>query len=238
MRSSVLLAAVAAVAVAVLVSKRKGQVNDGQAWYWADNQDQAYIVNLSGGALDEISGAADELLEGAAVFVDGLTGGALKLSNMSRVTPADVAHPNVRAFLRVLRRGEGTAGENGYRTMFGGGLFDSYADHPRQRITRTMAGRSITSTAAGAYQFLSSTWDETARIMGLRDFSPASQDMGAVGRIAARGALGDVQAGHFEVAIKKVAKEWASMPGSPYGQPVISMATAHSVYTAAGGATA
>lgn len=169
----------------------------------------------------------------AAELFDGITG--MKLSNMGRVTAADVSHRNVQAMLRVIRRGEGTASESGYRTLFGGGLFSSYADHPRQAITRKMGSKSITSTAAGAYQFLSSTWDETARIMGLSDFSPRSQDWAAVGRIAARGALEDVKAGAFDVAIKKIAREWASMPGSPYGQPVISMTTAKNVYEDAGG---
>jgi len=159
----------------------------------------------------------------------------LNLSKMRTVTAADVLHPNVRALLAVIRRGEGTAGENGYRTLFGGGLFESLAVHPNQRITRTMGGRPITSTAAGAYQFLKSTWDETASIMALPDFSPASQDRAAVGRIAARGALEDVKAGRFDVAVRKVATEWASMPGSPYGQPVISLNTARTVFATAGG---
>lgn len=185
---------------------------------------------------------ADTALTGAgqsaAELIDSFTMGTLRLSNMSRVTAADVSHRNVQAFLRVIRVGEGTAGPDGYRTLFGGGLFESFADHPRQRITRTMAGRPITSTAAGAYQFLSRTWDETARIMGLRDFTPASQDLGAVGRIAARGALEDVKAGRFDAAIRKVALEWASMPGSPYGQPVITWDRARAIYAAAGGASA
>ena len=86
---------------------------------------------------------------------------------------------NLRAFLYMIRHCEGTAGENGYRTQFGGGLFDSFADHPRQAITRTLGGKPITSTAAGAYQFLARTWDECAKALGLPDFSPASQDAAA-----------------------------------------------------------
>jgi len=141
----------------------------------------------------------------------------------------------VRALLRVIRAGEGTSGENGYRILFGGATFDSYADHPRQKITKPLGGKKITSTAAGAYQFLSSTWDETARIMGLGDFSPGNQDRAAVGRIAARGALEDTKAGRFDVAIQKIAREWASMPGSPYGQPVISLGRARALFADAGG---
>lgn len=185
--------------------------------------------------------SAEEILggvsEGAADLWDTITM-KLDLSKMLLVTAADVAHPNVRALVAVIRRGEGTAGENGYRTLFGGGLFDSFAAHPNIRVTRTLGGKPITSTAAGAGQFLYSTWQETARIMGLPDFSPASQDRAIVGRIAARGALDDAKAGRFDVAVKKIATEWASMPGSPYGQPVISLATARAVFASSGGSFA
>lgn len=189
-----------------------------------------------GGYVDEFfSTAAEE----AAQLVDTLTMNTFSLSRMRTVTAADVANANVRALLAVIRRGEGTTGVNGYRTLFGGGLFESFAVHPNIRVTRTLrTGKSITSTAAGAYQFLFSTWTETARIMGLTDFTPANQDRGAVGRIAARGALEDAKAGRFDVAIRKIAPEWASMPGSPYGQPVISIETARAVYASAGGQTA
>lgn len=188
-----------------------------------------------GGLLGNAEQILSNTAQDVAQIVDGATMGIFRLSNMKRVTAQDVAHPNVRALLAVIRKGEGTTGTNGYRTMFGGGLFESYADHPRQRITRKLGGRSITSTAAGAYQFLSSTWDETAGLMGLPDFTPASQDRAAVGRIAARGALEDAKAGRFTVALSKIASEWASMPGSPYGQPVITEATARTVYASAGG---
>lgn len=178
-------------------------------------------TDQAGAALDNFAASV------AQVFVSGA---------MGKVTRADVAHPNVQAFLMVIRRGEGTSDPDGYRRIFGGALFTSFADHPRIKKTATFKnGKTVTSTAAGAYQFLASTWDETARALALGDFSPAAQDWAAVARIAARGALADVQAGRFDVAIQKVAKEWASLPGSPYGQPTISLAMAQTTYTAHGG---
>lgn len=183
------------------------------AWWWSRQDDGA------------------ELIEDAAQAVDDWTGGFMQLSSMGRVTSADVANSNVQAFLRVIRRGEGTSDAGGYSRLFGGGTFSSFADHPRVLVRKG----GYSSTAAGAYQALSSSWDETARIMRLPDFSPASQDKFAVGRIAARGALDDVKAGRFEAAVRKCAREWASLPFSPYGQPVISMDTAYSVYAANGG---
>ena len=152
---------------------------------------------------------------------------------------------NVRAFLRMLRHGEGTAGEDGYRVMFGGGHLvgldgqpgtaDDFADHPRQAITRKLGGTPITSTAAGAYQFLSKTWDGLVKLYGFADFSPMNQDLGAVALIAGRKALDDVIAGRFEDAVRKCNREWASLPGSPYGQPVVTMARAREEYEAHGG---
>lgn len=224
MRQGVLLIAAAAVGVALLLARKQSGGTD--AWYWSDNLGQDYINNLGAG-IGELDDVAESLWE-------DLKGAVLGISTMKNVMGADVAHPNVQAFLRVIRRGEGTAGPDGYRTLFGGGLFNGYADHPRIKVSKS----GYTSTAAGAYQFLQSTWDETKRVMGLPDFTPASQDRAAVGRIVYRGALEDVKAGRFEQAIRKVAREWASMPGSPYGQPVISMATAKNTYTAAGGAFA
>lgn len=209
----------------------------GYVLYTRSKQGSSQAENGFSGVIEVpevLSNAAEE----TAQFLDSVTMGTFRLSRMKTVTAADLANANVQAFLRVIRRGEGTSDPEGYRRMFGGELFTSYADHPRKKITKPFAGRTITSTAAGAYQFLESTWDETARLMGLKDFSPASQDTGAVGRIAARGALEDVKVGRFDTAITKVAKEWASMPGSPYGQPVISLAVARSVYTLNGGALA
>ena len=144
-------------------------------------------------------------------------------------------HPNVLAFLRMLRHGEGTAGAEGYRTQFGGGLFDSFADHPREAITRKLGGTPITSTAAGAYQFLSRTWDGLVKQYGFADFAPITQDLGAVALIKGRKALADVIAGRFEDAVRKCNREWASLPGSPYGQPVVTMARARQEYEAHGG---
>jgi len=142
---------------------------------------------------------------------------------------------NLYAFLNMLRYGEGTTGPNGYRTLFGGGTFDSFADHPRVKIRRKLGGKFITSSAAGAYQFLEGTWDECAAALDLPDFSPASQDRAARFLIHRRGAMGDIIAGHFSAAVKKCNKEWASLPGSPYGQPVLTMSRVLALYTACGG---
>ncbi|MCE3602380.1 glycoside hydrolase family 104 protein [Massilia sp. P8910] len=153
-----------------------------------------------------------------------------QVSNIATSVADKLAEPQVLAFLALIRTGEGTTGPNGYRTMFGGGLFTSFADHPRTKVTRS----GYTSSAAGAYQFLPTTWDEMASKYGLRDFSPASQEIAAVGLIKRRGALADVLAGRFRAAIDKCNKEWASLPGSPYGQPTLTYTRAQNILAANG----
>ena len=63
-----------------------------------------------------------------------------------------------------------------YNELYGGGQFQGYADHPRQRFP---LGNGLHTDAAGKYQFLSSTWDQEARKLGLKDFSPGAQDQAA-----------------------------------------------------------
>lgn len=146
-----------------------------------------------------------------------------------------LASPNVQAFLRVIRHGEGTADEDGWRRMFAGRLVADLKDHPRTPVTATLGGRPITSTAAGAYQFLTKTWSECQAALWLPDFSPASQNLAAAFLIRRRGALADVLAGRISAAIEKCNREWASLPGSPYGQPTITLGKALSLYAQHGG---
>lgn len=127
---------------------------------------------------------------------------------------------NVQAFLALIRKTEGA----GYTTIFGGGIVENTDDHPRIAVTRTLGGKPHTSTAAGAYQFLSKTWDECVKALGLTDFSPPNQDRAAVYLIERRRALPAVLEADWTTAIERCNREWASLPGSPYGQPTKSLA--------------
>ena len=147
-------------------------------------------------------------------------------------------HPNVQAFLKMIRYAEGTSGPNGYRTLFGGGLFESYDTHPRIRVCAQLGSRQLCSTAAGAYQILSGTYDDARRGAGVNDFTPESQDKLAVELIRRRGALAMVVAGDFDSAVQKCRKEWASLPGAGYNQPEKSLAELKSIYEQNGGSYA
>ncbi len=157
-----------------------------------------------------------------------------------------LGNSNVQAFLRVIREGETSQTEDAYRWLFGSTarrpkLFETFADHPRVRTYETHDGQFIKNgkidftTAAGAYQITESTWKECAKALSLPDFSPASQDLAAVFLIRRRKALDDLIAGRLEDAIHKCRLEWASLPGSPYGQPTKTMARARAVYERFGG---
>lgn len=141
---------------------------------------------------------------------------------------------NVNAFIEVIRAGEGTTGEDGYRTMFGGEKFDSFADHPRKVITKN----GYSSSAAGVGQFLQSTWDGLVNEYGFESFSPECQREAIVALLIRRGALPAIRAGRIDEAIKLCNREWASLPGSPYGQPTRTLAQAVQVYLDAGGTIA
>ena len=119
-----------------------------------------------------------------------------------------LSNPNVEPFLHVIRNGETSQDENAYSTIYGGGQFQSFADHPRQRIP--LPGGSYT-TAAGAYQITESTWNGLVRQYGFEDFSPENQDLAAIALIAGRRALDEVKAGNVAAAVAKLAKEWTSL---------------------------
>ena len=139
---------------------------------------------------------------------------------------------NIQAFLQLIRKGEGTLPPTGgYNTLFGGGTFNSYSVHPNIVINKS----GYKSTAAGAYQFLYSTWKEVSSSMGLTDFTPHSQDLGCLKLLQQRGALDDIKAGNITSAINKTNKIWASLPGSPYGQPTQNLGKALNEFKQAGG---
>jgi lysozyme len=151
-------------------------------------------------------------------------------------TSSDTAASNERAFLDMIAYAEGTAGPEGYSTMFGYHQFYSYADHPRQYFDFTdQAGNHLKSSAAGRYQIIVKTWDALKAKLGLMDFSPASQDAAAIELIRERGALADVQAGRIESAIRKCAPVWASLPGAGYNQPERQITSLLTNYQQAGG---
>lgn len=161
---------------------------------------------------------------------------------------------NVAAFLSMIRAAEGTARAGGYGALFGwpapGRSFDpaSATEHPRQFFSYTdKAGKTIRTSAAGAYQITWTTWagyyvafKAWAAATGRQapGFTPAAQDAFAEFLLKLDGALDDIEAGRFDVALNIARRRWASLPGAGYNQPERTRAYVLAAYQAAGGALA
>ena len=154
--------------------------------------------------------------------------------------PATQGLPTNRAaFLDMIAASEiGPAllavSDDGYNVLVGSTaahplLFRSYADHP------DVLNAALDSTAAGRYQLLYRWWVPYKRLLGLADFSPASQDAVALQQIKERGALPLIDAGNIGGAIAACSNIWASLPGNNYGQHVNSIDMLIGAYEAAGG---
>lgn len=129
--------------------------------------------------------------------------------------------PEARALLNAI---SGPESKGNYDVIFGGQKFADYSDHPRIDVAITSgpnAGK--TSSAAGKYQFLKGTWDQYKKKLGLKDFSPESQDKAAWA--LAQDAYRDSTGGDLSEALtsgdpqiiagvgKALAPIWTSLPG-------------------------
>lgn len=125
-----------------------------------------------------------------------------------------------------------------YKTIFTYAKFSSFSRHPA--IVKCSGG--LCSDAAGRYQFLSTAWGDVKRYVNsgrvdhipqikgrsLSDFSPANQDRGALVLFWYKYSyepLKNLKYGDnwtLETVTRKLAKTWASLPWSPYGQGHVS----------------
>jgi muramidase (phage lysozyme) len=125
-----------------------------------------------------------------------------------------LAHPNVAAFLKAIAAAEG----GGYDFKYGAlkrsndrWRFTDMSIHPGPGID----GRT---TAAGMYQITRPTWQHHGAKLGLRDFSPRTQDLIAVEILRSLGVIDAIKAGNIAEVMSKVARTWAALPKGP-GQP-------------------
>ena len=129
--------------------------------------------------------------------------------------PGDVR----KAFLDTIAKGESPGGAYDY--IIGGQRFTDYSKHPG--VTGS-AGRYGSSTAAGKYQFLKSTWDEQAAKYGYKDFKPETQDAAAwnyakdvYSQKSGRDLEKDLASGDANTLnniSKTLGQTWTSLPGA------------------------
>ena len=126
-----------------------------------------------------------------------------------------------KAFLDMLAWSEGTDNgrqktrNHGYDVIVGGELFTDYLRSPSQTChakPKTQINRRRTLPAS----FL--LVDAYRKQLGLKDFSPKSQDAVALQQIKERGALPMIDRGDIRQAIDRCSNIWASLPGAGYGQ--------------------
>jgi muramidase (phage lysozyme) len=174
---------------------------------------------------------------GAAGGVMGLfqQGGRGKLGTDRRAeNEALLEDPRVQALMDVIGKGEGTfdpkTGKRTYNKIFGGKRVGLGEEHPGIYVPFG----NTTSSAAGFGQFLEKTWKGVDKVFGGElDFnSPRDQEVAVVELMRQRGMIGPLMQGDTATAIRRGGREWASLPGSPYGQPTQSMSGALSTFNA------
>lgn len=150
-----------------------------------------------------------------------------------------VQNTNVKAFMLMIRKCEGTDAPDGYKYLFGSSIrnnirFTDFSKHPDIKSPF----RNTFSTAAGAYQILYHTWTTIQAKYNLPDFSPDSQDIACCELISGVNSLEALMHGDFNQALEKCATIWASLPSAKYDQPTHSIAQATDWYKEAGGQVA
>ena len=146
------------------------------------NRDSSNLIDRYNDRIEDLETKAGELRNATtstSTSIDGNNTGnqqgidsSGKVSSMPLSSTVPKSGEGWQRLSRVLHVGEGTVGDKGYTTKFGGGQFNDFSKHPDQVVS---AG-GYSSTAAGKYQFLTPTWNEARDALGLKDFSPESQE--------------------------------------------------------------
>ena len=117
--------------------------------------------------------------------------------------------------LETISFAEGTSGERGFTTRFGGSQFELGTDHPRVGA-KTPWG--TTSAAAGKFQIMPKTWDTVVQPnLNLPDFGRKSQIEAGRFLVQNRNVDPDSRITNiddFRTTMDKLAPEWAGLPYS------------------------
>ena len=88
-----------------------------------------------------------------------------------------------------------------------------FSKHPRIiNCIKLENGKDLCSYVFGAYQFLSTTWGEKAKKLGLTDISPKSQDIAAIDLLTDVNAIALIEKDDIEGAVVQSSIKWASLP--------------------------
>lgn len=129
---------------------------------------------------------------------------------------------NIQAFLKVIRKGEGTLSSSGYSTTFGGGQLSTLSVIPTIDTFYTNSN-GVRGSVVGAYQFGNSSSNPTLPNLVFKfqwnNFSPINQDIGAIELIKEKNAINNIVSGDITTAISKLNNPlWPSLPGGSQQQ--------------------
>ena len=99
---------------------------------------------------------------------------------------------------------------HGYDVIVGGGEIRRLLRSPAN-LSRWKSWNQL--RRAGRYQLLSRWWDAYRKQLGLKDFSPKSQDAVALQQIKERGALPMIDRGDIRQAIDRCSNIWKPTAG-------------------------
>lgn len=133
---------------------------------------------------------------------------------MLKINKYDIAlkNKNIIALLDTISHFEGA----NYNTIVGGKTFSDYSKHPQKEIW--IKAINDYSSAAGRYQIIYPTWLWVSSELGLKDFTPKSQDYAALFLIEHKNQLQNAIDGKIDKVLESISWIWASLPPSRYGQ--------------------
>ena len=185
-----------------------------------DQETPATAVELeAGNGQTSVRAGLDELVASGTAIVAGnkMVVAAFRAVFRSVDSTSNKIPPVGRALLDTIAGTESP----GYNVIYGGQTFDDFSHHPDIAVPiRTGPNRGRTSTAAGRYQFIFSTWRELQQELNLPDFSPASQDLAAwfLAQTTYKNKVGtnlqnDLENGILDNVGPALHSQWTSLPG-------------------------
>lgn len=165
----------------------------------------------------EAAGAAliNSIPPAGATPTAGVSGNGVVIMGDPRFTPEVKAFMDAIAYFEV--EGGAPLSEQSYYSNNGVETNQGYFN--KAEATNGFPSSAGSRYNVGRYQFKLADytdWQKTNPPM--HNYTPVAQDLMCYWKLQYRGALSAIQSGDIRGAMLKAGKEWASIPGSPYGQ--------------------
>lgn len=175
---------ISAIAKALIARKMFGDISDTQK-KWTSEADSAWSRLAAG--LNQPAASPDPVVsretqgEQAPAPVVNRFGSGPKPYAQRQASASLGASGGVSGKAKALLDAIASTESPDYNVIYGGRRINDLSRHPGIAVPiKSGPNKGKTSSAAGRYQFLGKTWAEYQRKLGLRDFSPKSQDAAAL----------------------------------------------------------